>query len=315
MKRLLIPVALASMALTACGQGGGGEQQQPADPGPARQAFDEQAQRIAQAWEGQEQPWTGDLVVLDRPVSVPTQDLTEAQSAALNAGWYELATSLPSQEPSGTVDLGDSEIAVSVWDAATAYENLAVGGEPPADCPTEPVPDETSGTDDDGTTSHTAVCGVLTITDMTATSTTVWSNRGAVKVPAWEYTAEGLSESIVQVAFDIAAPSTPTVDAGDAERPDGVVGAIGLDTLPTDELTVLLGVGACDEDIQVLVYEAPSAIVVAGTVTRDESQMCTEQLLLRPASAPLSAPIGDRMVIDAYSGSVLSVGTGGPIPA
>jgi|GEM_PF-6394356 len=313
MKRLLIPVALAGLTLTACGQGGGEEQ--PADSGPVRQAFDEQAQRVAEAWAAETQPWAEDLVVLDRPVTAPTEDLTEAQSAAISAGWYELAASLPTQVPGDTVDLGGTEVSVSVWDAATAYDNLAFGGEPPADCPTEPVPDETSGTGEDGTTSHTAVCGVLTITDMTATTTTVWSNHGAVEVPAWEYTAEGLSETIVQVAFDIGDQLPPTVDTGDFERPEGIVGAIGLNAVPDGDLTVLLGVGACDEDIQLLVYEAQSAIVVAGSVVRDDSQMCTEQLLIHPVSVELSAPIGDRMVIDALNGSVLRVGTGDPLPA
>ncbi|GAA4892044.1 hypothetical protein LX16_2077 [Stackebrandtia albiflava] len=298
---------MAAVALLTAACGRGESDAAPADDGGE---FDTRAQQVATAWQAVEPAdyWGGDApVLLDRPV-VATPDgeeLTEAQSSAVANGWYVLDAALPDSSPPGEIQ----GITVDTWSAEQAWEALAIGGEPPADCPREPVPDETSGTGDDGTTSHTAVCGVLTVTDVRPGTTTRWTSLGSLEVPAWLYTVDGLSEPISQVAFDTAeSPQPAPLDVPDFTPPAGLTGAAGIESVDGAELTYLLAGGACDTDFQPLAYETRDAIVVAGTMKTDDTQMCTEQLTYTPVTVELTEPVGDRMVIDAASATVLRIG-------
>lgn len=304
MRWLFIPIL--GLGLVACGQG---STEKPSDDGQLRKEFDERAQVVAEAWQAENDDWQDDFTVLDAPVSGPDEnDLDEAQSSAIFSGWYELGTDLPGSSPQDVVPLGDTDVEVDAWDAETAYDELAVGGEPPADCPRRPADgDDDSGHDDDTSTGAQAVCGVLTITAMEPGTVPAWTNYGLVEVPAWVYTAEGLTGPITQIAFDIGDQTqTPQVDVAEFDRPEQIRAATGLEEVGETSLTILLGAGACDENFQPLIYEATDAIVVAGTAEHDGSQMCTDQMLLQPVEVELSAAIGDRMVIDAVTGSVLS---------
>ncbi|HIW64176.1 MAG TPA: hypothetical protein H9881_17120 [Candidatus Stackebrandtia excrementipullorum] len=295
MRWLFIPII--GLALVACGQGPADDASD--DGGPDREKFDRRAQEVAQAWQAQAGDWTTDFRVLDKRISGPDEaHLDEAQSAAISSGWYELDTDLPDATPTDVVTLDDTRFTLEVWDAATAYDNLATGGEPPADCP-----GESSG---DSSSSQTA-CGVLTITAMEPDMSTVWTNHGLVNVPVWSYTAEGLPSPIKQVAFDIdGRADLPVVDAPEYEAPGESRGVTGLSEVTETTVTALIGVGACDENIELLVYEAADAIVVGGRAEHNGAELCTDQLLFKPVTAELSTPIGDRMIINASSGSVLS---------
>ncbi|MGH8791746.1 MAG: hypothetical protein ACRDXX_03770 [Stackebrandtia sp.] len=302
----------ATLLAAACGQGADDEA---GDASKAEKAFAERGKAVAEAWDDVDldAEWTEDLVLLDQIATLPEgAELDEAQESGFNAGWYELDAELPDELPGDQAKIDGDALDVDVYDAQTAYDQaLAVGGEPPADCPREPVPDETAdgAGDDDDAVGHTAVCGVLTVVGAEPATTQRWTSRGMAELPAWDFAVEGVEGSVTVVAFEpVQATQLPQVDIGEYDdAPEGTKSAERLESIDDATVTFLLGVGACDTDPRPLAYEADDVVVVAGTAEYDGSEMCTDELVYEPVSVDLDAPLGDRMVVDGVFGRVLSM--------
>lgn len=306
-RRILAPFAI--LALAGCGM-------QAAGPHPAdvhHDAFADRAEEVAEAWADFDvsEHWDEDFVLLDEVVYVPDDDLDPAERSAVSSGWYELGTTLPDEPTADSVAFpdGDEHVAETV-DAEAAYDMLAVGGAPPADCPREPQPAETHGDGDDAVVSQQEVCGVLEVTDVQGGTDLRLTDRGLAEVPVWEFTTE-LAEPIrvLAVEFDYAPTSDemPSPMLNDHDLPSEIDGAEYLEFVDEHSLTHTIGVGGCDVDARPLVYESEDVVVVAGA-TRKESETghCFDSYGFAPVTAEVSAPIGERLIVGVHRGGLLS---------
>ncbi|CAM3098579.1 hypothetical protein [Stackebrandtia soli] len=304
-----IALILAALTLAACGQGGPDE---PTDPKDA-EAFNERAEEVAAAWKDADpaSAWADELRVFDVKTSPPKGvELTEAQSSAFFVGYFDLDAELPEDSFARSVTLpDDSEVAVEILNPHTAFEGLAFGGEPPADCANETEPDDGESDDPDGTASNAAPCTVLTVTKVEAGSTTRWTNHGLLSLPAYLYTVDGIEGEFSQVAVALPErPELPVVEVPEFELGEDMKSAAYLVSMSDSQLEYTIGVGACDEKFRPLVHATDEFVIVAGSATYDGSEACTDQLIYQPVTVALDAPLGDRMVIDAVTGTMLTAG-------
>jgi hypothetical protein len=311
MRRTLILLTL--LPLAACGQGGDA-----ADPPVSDNEFTARAEQVAHTWSAVDpsKEWSRGML-LDEVTKSPGEDkFDEGQATAFARGWYELDTTLPREAPDDKVVFADGEEQFDPVSAEEAFAALDVGGAPPPDCPTEPVPDETSGDDSDGTASHTLVCGTLTVTGVEATTTPRWTSRGMAEFPAWEFTVDGVDEPITTLATVMDDKvELPPMAPPEFDKPQGMRSAHDLVSITDSKLGFRVTGGACDVDFQPLIHHTDDVIVVAGTAASNGEDVCTDQAVLTPVSAALSEPVGDRMILDAVSGQVLRFGGGEPIPS
>jgi hypothetical protein len=135
----------------------------------------------------------------------------------------------------------------------------------------------------------------------------VLTSRGQAGVPAWLFTIRELPGPVARVAVapDAITP-VPQPDTGELPEVPGLVGAQDFTGVDGTRLSYRLGVGACDENIAPLAFEADDLVVVGGTATRRDGP-CTDQLLIRPVQVDLDEPLGVRPVLDAVTGRVLTV--------
>ncbi|WP_407938794.1 hypothetical protein [Micromonospora rubida] len=150
-----------------------------------------------------------------------------------------------------------------------------------------------------------AACVPLTVTAVRLGTAPVRTSRGEAQVPAWVFTVEELGTPVARLA--VAPGAVTAVPQGVAPTrpvPDGVVGAQDLQTVEGARLTWRIGVGACDTGATPLVQERDDVVVVGGGVT-PATGICTDQLVLKPVTATLKAPLGDRTVLDVTTGAPL----------
>jgi len=299
-RRLFAPL-LALATIAGCAQGGAGAPNQD----DLRAAFETRAREVAQAWSASTASGAW------RTGFVPLQDLTvppaggfgtdEAKQAFL-AGWYELRTDLPATRPAdGRIHQPDeSVLTVPLISAREAYAAIDQGDPPP--CPTAPPPPPPSPAGPDTSVgSPVTGCTALVVTAAKLDRAMIRTSQGQVAVPAWLFTVDKLAEPVARVAV---APSAigalPTMDVPDFAYRHGLVNAQDLVRVEGNQLTFRLGVGACDENIQPLVYETSEAVVVAGTVTTTAGA-CIDLLKLEPVTVTLAEPLGPRAVLDALT--------------
>lgn len=303
MKGTVVSAVALSAAVFAAACGQGTDEAADDDGNPADDEFAAHGQEVAESWSEAEaeEDWDDeDFALLDEPASFGDDvELDAAQESGFQGGWYELEADLPDELPSDTAELPQGSVEVDVFDAETAYDTLAVGGEPPAECPSDP----------DEADSDEQVCGVLTISDADPTTTQRWTSQGMAELPAWEFTVEGVQAPLTMVAFEADDESElPRADVDDLEIPEDAKPAENLETIDDSSLTYNLGIGSCDTDVQPLVHETEDVIVVAGTAVHDGSEACTEEMVYEPVTVELDAPVDQRTIVDAVSGKVLSKG-------
>lgn len=90
-------------------------------------------------------------------------------------------------------------------------------------------------------------------------------------------------------------------------RPDNMLPLEEAHPPGSDKTTfeVAVGHGACDEDFGVHLHESEELVVVAGWAKPKDVDFCTDQLLIDEVEVELDAPLGDRTVVDAATGSEL----------
>ncbi|GLZ79281.1 hypothetical protein Afil01_40880 [Actinorhabdospora filicis] len=274
------------------------------EPSPASRAdFDARAAQVAAAWQRlpADGAWYTGFVPL-APLTQKPKGVDEATNAALNAGWFKLDAELREGPRDGEVTFPEGDpLKVGLITAEAAFGEVAPAD--PPECPA-PVPDSSSGSGPDGSTSHTLPCTTLTITAATFGTTRVLTSRGMAEAPAWLFTVAGLDAPVAQVAVapaDVQDP--PRADVGPADLP-GYVDAVSVDAVEGTSVTFMLITGSCDTDVTPVVAETPSAVVVAGTVRR-ESEMCDDMAHYTPVTATLAAPLGTRPLVSARTGEAL----------
>lgn len=324
-------LSVSASAVSGCAGAGNGPTGTPRDQsgapalasGADESAFKTRAERMAQAWReagGQEQ-WRKGFVPL-QALTVPPEGvaLTDGIKQALGAGWYRLATGMPRERggQTGTVRYPDGGTAsVPLVTRAEAYDALDQGDPPPCAGPTVPPAADAPGADGLGANSPASAqppkaCAALTVTNITLGRVELLTSRGTAQVPAWLFTVRELGAAVARVAV---APSAiapvPTLKTGELPAVPGLLAAQDLTTVKGASLGFRLGVGACDENIRPLLFEADDVVVVAGTANRAD-KVCTEQLILHPVSVTLAEAAGGRPVLDAVTGQVLTIPTIAP---
>ena len=290
---VLTAVALLAVSLvTGCGSSNGDG----APAGDASALFDRRAREVAAVWT------EGDLLERWRTSIVPAQGLTiepdwtprETLKAAFYGGWVRTATALPTTPGTGQVRHPDgTTVEVDTLDAQAAYEAMVNPRSGP--CPTP-----ASGTG----------CEWVTITGARAVRTTLATARGPAQVPAWAFTVQGLSDSLVRVAVAEAAEPGDFEPSSLSEAPsDGRRRLLyGQDVVShtADSLTVTIGSGDCDTERREHVLETDEVVVVGGTaLAPPPDQACNAMLRLEEVTVPLRTELGDRPVLDAASGRPL----------
>lgn len=305
--------------LSGCGQTPVGQ----AGGAGSAAAFTSRAAAVATRWAGTaaSAAWRTGLV--------PLQDLTIAPDGfpdsqtkdAFANGVYVAAVALPSASRKTSVRFADgSSVPVTAVGANAAYRSIRMMGpscEPGArPSPTiETPPDRRPGgpvdTGPDGTVSTVAppICYRLTITSATAVTTTIRTSRGQASVPAWRFGFKEMRATVDRVALD----DRDVTPMPDVEVPGtfarGLVGAQSWERAHGTTVDFTVGVGACDKDVVGRAYETADVVVLGGTVSPPgAATACIELLKLDPVNVTLTAPVGERVVLDVASGRPLVLG-------
>jgi phage baseplate assembly protein gpV len=305
-----LPMMLTLAACAQAGQSGGPG----TSPDHRREAFQQRATEIAERWQAtpRRQEWQTGYVPLQDPTVLPAEPkFNDETKQAFLAGWYREQVSLPaSKPPDGTVRFPDGTLTVPLIGAAEAYRQIDQGDPPP--CPSRPAPPPASPSGPDGSVSSdpATACHPLTVTAVKLGTVPVRTSRGEAQVPAWLFTVEELATPVARLAV---APSAvgpvPEASALAPSPSTELVAAQDLIAVDGAKLTYRLGVGACDQDIVPLVQQRDDVVVVSGGVTR-ATGVCTEQLIVKPVTVTLDAPLGARPVLDATTGQALLLKTG-----
>ncbi|WP_410809637.1 hypothetical protein [Micromonospora sp. 067-2] len=308
---LVLPLLVLAAGCAVTGSG-------PADgftaPDHRREAFDQRAAEVAEAWRPGPDWRTGYVPLQGPTILAGDPGFTAETEAAFSAGWYREQVAIPPTRVGGEIRFPDGRLTLPLVSAAEAYRQLDQGdplpcpgrpkrpGPPTAGPSVEPGPDgwASSGATETG-------CRALTVTGVTLGAVPVRTSRGEAQVPAWLFTIEELTTPVARLAV---APTavTPVPEPTAPARPlaDGLVAAQDLAAVDGARLTVRLGVGACDTGITPLVVERPDVVVVGGAVTRPTGD-CIALLKLEPVTVTLAAPLGARPVLDVSTGAPLSI--------
>ena len=153
-------------------------------------------------------------------------------------------------------------------------------------------------------------CTPLEITDANLATGLAETSTGPAEVPTWVFTIKGTAVRVTRVAVDGSVTITPPPWNAD-DPPEGIsidhaVGDASSRTLDVQFDGALDGAdAACGADYAAEAVESDLAVVVLiETIphTGDESQRCLAGRKIRTASVSLSAPLGDRVVLEGRQG-------------
>jgi hypothetical protein len=285
--RAAMPLSvLALLAVGGCGgeqAAGGGSR--PEGPSQAR------ARAVAEAWHGSRaaRAWTKGYHPLDDVVQLPDGAFhTDADKRAYATENFVLDTALPAAPArTGRVKWSHGgSLTLPLTGAREAYDSVARGG-------------------NDGP--H------LTVTDARLGETTLLTSRGPATVPAWLFTIEGYDTPLKRVALGPSRPPAPPIRPAAKAPSDELWPLARLVDVSRDgrSLTVLAQRGACDEGPAVGVLETDDSVVLSASITGHKGGICTSEMLGVPKTVTLKRPLGDRILLDAFTGRPLTSPSGG----
>ncbi|MCT2278944.1 hypothetical protein M3G91_15065 [Micromonospora chalcea] len=314
MRRVLALLGISLLTLSACATPGAAPVRTPPTGPDQRPAFTERAEEVAAGWRPGPGWRDGYVPLQDATVLTGDPGFTDETKVAFGAGWYRDQIPIPAAVPKdGTIRFPDGTLRVPLVSAADAYAQLRQGDPPPCDgrpAAPDPAPTGRPGPNDPVSTSASTPCVPLTVTEVRLGSAPVWTSRGRAEVPAWLFTVDELAVPVARIA--VAPRVTGRAPAGAVPGralPAGLVSAQELRAVDGDRIDYVLGVGACDGPPTPLVLERPDVVVIGGAVVASTG-VCTAQLVLKPVSVTLDAPLGSRAVLDAASGAPLTVRPG-----
>jgi hypothetical protein len=269
-------------------------------------AFDALARQEAVAWARSPlaKAWRTGLVVLS-----PEDELSSGPSGGFPSGQDKEDVSdgdlvftgpAPSGAPSGVVTWpGGSTMKVPVLSEARTFSELTSSRQCPS-CATTP----------------------LDVTAAKPTTLAVGTSRGIAKVPAWAFTLKGVSGPVVQAALAPGSYVTPGSKGSPSDVRLAALGkaftGAGTAAVSADgrTLTLRLFGGPCDATWGGLATEADDAVVVGGwEVDPNPNVPCAAIGISRTTTVRLSAPVGDRVIIDASTGQPVTPSPAIPVPS
>ncbi|MEU9287716.1 hypothetical protein AB0D57_24175 [Streptomyces sp. NPDC048275] len=253
------------------------------DPAPQSRA---RARQVADAWDGSEaaQMWRTRYLPTGESVQLPENAFrNEADKRAYETKNFVLRGELPTTPPKdGQVKWksGDS-LTLPLMGARKAYETLARDG-------------------NDGP--HLTVTGAKQGTMNVATS------RGPATVPAWLFTLEGYDTPLKRIAVSPSklpkSPIGPAEDMSTAElAPLARLVEVAADGR---SVTVVATHGSCDDGPAVAVLETVGSVVLSAYVVGTKDGACTSELRGEEVTVKLVRPVGDRILLDAFTGRPVS---------
>ncbi|GAA2761043.1 hypothetical protein GCM10010103_00840 [Streptomyces paradoxus] len=276
--RLLLVLALtltAAGAAAGCGsaEAGGSE------PDPPTQ---DRARQVADAWDGSRAAaqWHEGYHPVEAVVQPPPEGLRGDDRRAYATGNFELRAPLPSaQGKSGRVTWKDGgSLTRPLMAADRVYRTL--------DRDSGPGPR-------------------LTVTRAALGNMTVLTARGPATVPAWLFTLEGYAGPLKRAAVSDSGLPTPPIKPLGQDMPQDVLAPLGgLMTVARDgrSVTVVAHHGSCDDGPVVTALETNGSVVLSAAVAGIEDGPCTSDLRGEKVTVELDRPVGDRVVLDAFTG-------------
>ncbi|MHC3469910.1 hypothetical protein ACYF6T_14450 [Streptomyces sp. 7R007] len=277
--RLLIALALFA---AGCGAGKSDEH------AVASQA---RARAVADAWNGSPaaEAWTQGYYPLDDVIQPPEDAFhNDADKQAYAQGEFVLRTALPAVPArTGRVTWdGGGSLALPLMSARQAYDSVARGA---------------------------AGGPHLTVTGAELGRTTLLTSRGPATVPAWLFTLRGYDTPLKRVALNPSRqPKAPIGPA--AQNPGDPLWPLERLVEVADagrSVTVLAGHGACDDGAAVDVLETGRSVVLSATVTGGRKGPCTSELIGQEVTVTLHRPLGERILLDAFTGRPVVTGSRG----
>lgn len=286
--RLSAGVALAAAVLAATA--GCGDETVTGDGGDA---LAERARLVADAWDGSAAAaWRAGYHPTGEAIQLPHGGLHDgADQQAYERRNFKLSGTLPGAGPKeGTV----------AWAAGESATRPLVGAKEAYDTLAGPRLDSKSQ---------------LTVIAVELGAMRMPTSRGPASVPAWVYTLDGYATPLKQAAaVPSESPRPPIKPARDL--PGHPLNRL-LDVSDDGRtVTVVALHGVCDDGPAVAALESHGSVVLSASVTgQDEDSVCTTQGELERVEVRLRKPLGDRVLLDAHSGSPVRYrGTNGLSP-
>ena len=216
----------------------------------------------------------------------------ENNKRALMAGMVEAGTKLPS-EPQADDEIRWQDGARETVRLLSAQEALAaIRAEGNGDCPD---------------------CVPLQITKAQLSTRPIETNRGPATAPAWEFSLQGTAVRVTRVAIAPGVTVMPPLWNPD-DAPVGISIESATGTVGGRQLTVTFtgapaaGDQVCGEDYTAEAVESPTAVVViVAAHPHGYGETCSLVGAPRTAMVELTAPLGDRTLLEVKEGLPVSV--------
>ncbi|MFJ8464446.1 hypothetical protein [Streptomyces swartbergensis] len=279
--RLLLVLAL-SAAVAGAAAGCGTAEAGRTEPAPSPRSKD-RAHRVAEAWDGSRAAaqWRAGYHPIAPVVQLPAGGLrNDADRRAYATGTFDLRAPLPyARGKSGRVMWKDGgSLTRPLVAAERAYRALD---------------------------SNSAPGPRLTVTKAESGDMTVLTSRGPATVPAWLFTLEGYAAPLKTAAVNPSeVPKSPVAPLG-PDVPTDVLAPLGGLTGVAEggrSVTVVAHHGSCDDGPVVTALETRGSVVLSASVTGTSDGPCTSDLRGEKVTVKLDRPVGDRVVLDAFTG-------------
>ncbi|MET9833314.1 hypothetical protein ABZ078_29315 [Streptomyces sp. NPDC006385] len=286
---------LTALGLLAAGCGTVTESVGGSEPAPAPETRP-RARQVAEAWDGSPaaETWRRGYYPMADAVQLPEDAFhNDADKEAYLSQNFVLRGGLPDPpRKEGKVTWeGGGSLTLPLMGAREAYERL--------DRNSAPSPR-------------------LTVTGAKLGETTLATSRGPATVPAWLFTLEGYDTPLKRVALDPSKLPEPPIGPARDTPSDDLWDLGQLVGVATDgrSVTVLAHHGSCDDGPAVDVLETDGSVVLSGHIVGSKDGPCTSDLRAEEVTVELDRPLGDRILLDAFTGRPVPHGNlNGPSPS
>jgi hypothetical protein len=305
--RRIVSALLAALFLSGCTTV---PDPRPVAPPTVEEDLAERGQQLAAFWSRvSDRNWTSGIVPLSELTVVPPT-ASDEMAAAAAAGLFRTGRALSENRPRPGVATfsGGATLKVPLISAFQAFNELTENSAVPsaaAHCyPPNPDP------------------RCLTVTGARLAYTTIRTSRGAASVPAWQFTVQGHTEPVMQVAVnpnafpDVLPYDSVTLSQMLMRRtppPHQPLLLHGTDrpmVVDGQRLGIMVYYGVGDTGVRGLAWESDDIVVVAGTsIPPPDGTSRPNIALVQAVWVQLSRPLGDRLVVEAGDGRPLIADT------
>ncbi|MFJ8630425.1 hypothetical protein [Streptomyces sp. NPDC093568] len=286
---------LTALGLLAAGCGTATQKVEGSDPAPETRT---RAGAVAKAWDGSPAAaaWRKGYYPMADTVQLPEDAFhNEADKEAYLTENFVLRADLPKSPKKETrvTWQGGGSLTLPLMGARETYERLDRGD--------GPAPQ-------------------LTVTGVKLGETTLATSRGPATVPAWLFTLEGYDTPLKRVALDPSKLPRPPIGPARETGTNDLNELQELVEVAEDERSLVVHAfhGSCDDGPRVKALETDGSVVLSAYVadSHDDGLPCTADLRSKKVTVNLDRPLGDRILLDAFTGRPVPHGNlTGPSPS